>query len=857
MALAPGTNLGVYKILHPLGSGGMGEVYCALDAKLARRVAIKVLPESLAANSDSLARFEREARALAALQHPGILAVHDFGREGEFLFTVTELLEGRTLRDKLRKGPLPIERAIQIGIELASALTAAHEKGIIHRDLKPGNIFILKDGRMKLLDFGLAKQVSLPALVSSVRDHSTERLPTGGDTEPGLLLGTAGYMAPEQIRGKSLDARTDIFAFGCLFFEMCVGRKLFQRENLVDTLHAILSEDPVLADPNLPPRLEYLIRRCLEKEPEKRFQSALDLSYSLESHQGMPLVPGGEARRGPRRWALALGGALLIAGGAYTRSLLVPAVAQPSFRPLTTRHGEVKSARFTPEGGRIVFSAVWGSERQRLFIGTAGSSQDQPIGEPGSCLFAVSPKGELGIGQVLRPHPTQGDRLIGRLVRQSLAGGPSQPLGEGICAADWDPSGGEIAVVRRVEGKDRVEYPLGHTLDEGTGWISNLRFDPTGRHLAFLDHPRAGEGGGSVVSIEVATGQRRTLSEGWANLCGMAWGPGGDEVWYTAGRAGEPRALRRATLRGQDRLVYMAPSDLTLQDVSRSGAMLLCQEDRFVGAIGKTLGQEPTLLPIERDHRVEGISGDGTWMLVSGTPKVAASGRSMALCDLRSGESKGMGIAAACAVSPLGDRIAMLNLEAGQYRLVIRRRLDGSELPIPIEGFASLRGMVWHPDGRSLFLCGTAGSDAHRIWRVGLDPVAPPQPITSEGVDPERPFRISPDGQRLVMALGPVVYRMDLNPGDTPRPIPELAPSDRILGFQDGGHLLLASSLTLPVQLESFDLASGRRRGSYVIPDLGHEGAQLDRGFQLAGSGSAYAGGFTEVRSTLFLLEWK
>ena len=277
MSLVPGTKLGQYEILGPLGAGSMGEVYRARDSRLNRDVAIKVLPKVLSSEPDRLQRFEIEAKAVAALSHPNILSVFQMGTHDGAPYLVTELLEGKTLGESLRRGPLPLRQAIQFGVQIAHGLAAAHGKGIVHRDLKPENLFVTKDGRIKILDFGLAK-------VTPSRETPTNLATT--ITRLGVAMGTVGYMSPEQVRGQATDNRTDIFAFGAILYEMVMGQRTFQRATEADTVSAILNEEPppiTQLTPDMPLALERVIRRCLEKNPEQRFHSASDLAFALEA----------------------------------------------------------------------------------------------------------------------------------------------------------------------------------------------------------------------------------------------------------------------------------------------------------------------------------------------------------------------------------------------------------------------------------------------------------------------------------------------------------------------------------------------------------------------------------------------
>jgi len=285
MALTPGTKIGPYEIIALLGAGGMGEVYRARDTRLGRDVALKILPESFAGDADRLHRFEQESRAVAALNHPNILAIYDVGRQDRTPFLVSELLEGQSLRAAMDHGALSQRKAIEYGVEIAQGLAAAHQKGIVHRDLKPENLFLTKDGRIKILDFGLAKL----AANSDGLLESDEMTLASSRTAAGTVIGTPSYMAPEQVRGEPADARTDIFAFGATLFEMLSGQRAFRRDTPAETMTAVLKEEPPdLTDPARPisPAMDRIVRRCLEKDPDQRFQSAKDLSFALGALSG-------------------------------------------------------------------------------------------------------------------------------------------------------------------------------------------------------------------------------------------------------------------------------------------------------------------------------------------------------------------------------------------------------------------------------------------------------------------------------------------------------------------------------------------------------------------------------------------
>src|SRR5512136_2633088 len=332
MSLTPGMRVGPYEVVAPVGAGGMGEVYRARDTRLGRDVAIKVLPAEFASDPERLRRFEQEARAVAALDHPNILALYDVGTHEGAPYLVTELLEGESLRDRLQAGPLPPRKAVELSVQIAQGLSAAHAKGIIHRDLKPGNVFVTKEGHVKILDFGLAKLAQPKSLAEAAQ--ATTMLEA---TEAGTRLGTVGYMSPEQVRGQSVDQRSDIFAFGCVLYEMVSGSSPFRRETAADTTSAILHEDPAPLSGTgqaIAPALQEIVSRCLEKRPEERFSSAHDLALALRAVSGGPETPTPAPVRAPSGKRRVVG--LVVAGVAL---LAVVGVLFVKLRPSPAKTG--------------------------------------------------------------------------------------------------------------------------------------------------------------------------------------------------------------------------------------------------------------------------------------------------------------------------------------------------------------------------------------------------------------------------------------------------------------------------------------------------------------------------------------
>src|SRR5215469_9106367 len=357
MPLISGTKLGPYEIQSPLGAGGMGEVYRARDARLGREVAIKILPASFAQDADCLRRFEQEARAVAALNHPNILAIHDMGNTGVTHYLVTELLEGESVHARLCVGLLPLREALGIAIQAARGVAAAHDKGIVHRDLKPANLFITEDGRVKILDFGLAKLAGTTDTNQS-ESHTLTQAEVAG-TEAGRVLGTVVYMSPEQVRGKPADTRSDIFALGTILYEMLSGKRAFQKDSAADTMAAILNEDPAELSregTKIPPAVDRIVRHCLEKNPAERFQSARDLGFDLETislTSTSTAIPPAKTKVLSRKWlfAAAVLTAVVVSFliGRFWGGRSIPA-APPNFTQLTFSRGLIYAARFAPDG---------------------------------------------------------------------------------------------------------------------------------------------------------------------------------------------------------------------------------------------------------------------------------------------------------------------------------------------------------------------------------------------------------------------------------------------------------------------------------------------------------------------------
>ncbi len=544
MTLSAGSRLGPYEVVGPIGAGGMGEVYRARDERLKRDVAIKVLPASYSQDKDRLRRFEQEAQAAGGLNHPNIMAVHDLGSHEGSPYIVTELLEGETLRARLAGGAIPVRKATDYAVQIARGLAAAHEKGIIHRDLKPENLFLTNDGRVKILDFGLAKLTQTEA-----QAEQQTNLPTASaGTEPGVVMGTLGYMSPEQVKGKPADQRSDIFAFGAILFETLSGQRAFHRDSAAETMSAILREEPPdlsATNKSVQPGLERVVRHCLEKNPEERFYSARDLAFDLEALSGLSgaAVAAAAGPSALRRGVPILGtilGLVAAAAAGYWLHARKGSPVPPSFRQLTFRRGTIWNARFGSDGKSVLYAAAWDGLPEEVYVGSPESPEARQFGLQGADILSVSRTGDVAVA--LRARQSGAFVRSGTLARVAATGGgaPREML-EGVEFADWSPDGKGVAVVRAVQGRRRLEYPAGKVLYETTGWIGNPRFSRRGDRIAFLDHPVSNDDGGTVALVDLS-GNVRRLSPLFASGFGLAWSPDESEVWFTAADVGASRA---------------------------------------------------------------------------------------------------------------------------------------------------------------------------------------------------------------------------------------------------------------------------------------------------------------------------
>ncbi len=796
----------------------MGEVYRARDVRLERSVALKVLPESLSLEKERLHRFEKEARSASALNHPNIVTIYEVGTSEGVSYIAMELVEGKTLRDLLHAGGMSLRRLLPLAAQLADGLAKAHEAGIVHRDLKPENVMVTKDGLVKILDFGLAK------LTQAGEDSAGEsELPTMTKaTEPGTILGTVGYMSPEQASGRELDARSDQFSFGSILYEMATGKRAFERGTKVQTLSAIIDEEPEAvgkANPKLPANLCWIVERCLAKEAEGRYAATRDLARdltTLRDHASeisslgeLPISTRSRARRFRLLGEIAafsiLGAALFFLGGRLgeRRGVLGPL---PVFRELTFRRGFITGARFAADGQTVVYSAAWDGQPSEIFIARLDSPESRPLGISPAGILAVSSAGEMALS--LGCEITW-DPCFGTLATAPLAGGTPREVLENVGSADWSPDGKELAVIHVVDdGKYQLEYPVGNVIYKTSGFLASVRVSPDGSMLAFVEHPSRDSLRG-ILSVVDRKGRRRTLGREWNSLGLIAFAPRSGGIAFVANPDRRHGWLHLARLSGEIRELARWPGGTALWDIARDGRVLV-RDGEFRSEI--LASQEA--LPVRRASwfdwsALADLSADGRALLFHERGEGVGGQYTSFLRRLDGSDPKRLGEGKALSLSP-DQKWSLVSRSEPAPHLTILPTGVGQSRDLPGGNISLYHWASIFPDGRRIVLAGEEKDRPPRTYIQDVDG-GPPRPFGEEGL---RISVVSPDGKRLAGTKrdGRALLFSADGGGKDAAPIPGVEPGEFIVQWgADNNSLYVRGTEENPLTLYRLDLRTGKR----------------------------------------------
>ena len=736
-----GETIDKYEILSQLGSGAMGVVYLAQDAKLGRKTALKLLPSQFTNDKDRLRRFQQEARAASALNHPNILTVYEVEQRDGLHYIATEFVDGVTLRQHMHARQMNLDKVLNIAIQVASALQAAHAAGIAHRDIKPENIMIRSDGYIKVLDFGLAKLTE------------SELSQAAAETNPGIVMGTPRYMSPEQARGLDVDLRTDIFSLGTVIYELVTGKLPFEGETTSDVIAALIKDEPEpmrTTVPDLPVEFEEVVSKALVKDRGLRFQTIAEFlaalqglkdkiksgalvhsnDDSLNAHTiSTRTATDPQAKQQTERMSLSKGWTLTIALGlivvvgvvtvlsfrrrsqSVKNSPSVKEKIEATSRQLTNRDGFISAARFVPDGKRLVYSAGFDGKPLELFYNDGETAEARPAGIESASLKSVSRSGKMAV--LVNFELNWSDGYNGTLrILPADGGQPDTPDIGGVDDAAFAPDGSFAVLGRSLNGEQQLEYPAGTVLYKSTGWMSYPRFSPKGDKIAFFEHP-LGDYSGSLAVFDLASKQTTYLLTDWQALKGLAWNPKTNDIWFGGSKENKTARINSVSLSGQvqEKVYWLPTQNSRVEDISDDGRILI---NRGISNHTTVIMLSGKSLPKDVDTRgawstSADISVDGKTLLFYQWGYESSDGSDVSGVYLQRLDGSGpvkVGPGKALALSPDGKWALALQPSKPQPQLILLSTSLGQPKTLSNAGMKEYHFASFFPDGKHILFTG-------------------------------------------------------------------------------------------------------------------------------------------------------